>query len=174
MLSTDQKGSIAEITIAATAIKLGIDVYKPVNDGTRCDLVFDLAGKLTRIQFKWAAWQGETLIIRCYRRRRTRDWLLRRLCTQTRSMPFAVLLETDKCYYLPFHVFNGQPNIQLRLAPTRNNQRTGINWAEAYEFGATLRCPGAVAQLGERADGIREVRGSIPLGSTDLQLSEAR
>jgi hypothetical protein len=44
VLSTDQKGSIAEIMIAATAIKLGIDVYKPINDGTRCDLVFDLAG----------------------------------------------------------------------------------------------------------------------------------
>jgi hypothetical protein len=77
-------------------------------------------------------------------------------------------------HYLPFHVFNGQPNIQLRLAPTRNHQRTGINWAEAFEFGATLGSPGAVAQLGERADGIREVRGSIPLGSTDLQVFEAR
>jgi hypothetical protein len=39
VLSTDQKGSIAEIMIAAAAIKLGIDVYKPVNDGTRCDLI---------------------------------------------------------------------------------------------------------------------------------------
>jgi hypothetical protein len=103
VLSTDQKGSIAEIMIAATAIKLGIDVYKPINDGTRCDLVFDLAGKLTRVQCKWAAWQGETLIIRCYRHRRTRDGLLRRLYTADEVDAFAAYcLETDKCTTSPF------------------------------------------------------------------------
>jgi PD-(D/E)XK endonuclease len=175
VLSTDQKGSIAEIMIAATAIRLGIDVYKPINDGTRCDLVFDLAGKLTRIQCKWAAWQGDTVIIRCYRHRRTRDGLLRRLYTAKEIDAFAAYcLETDKCYYLPFHVFDGQPNIQLRLVPTRNNQRTRINWAEEYEFSATLGSSGAVAQLGERERGTLEAAGSSPAGSTELQLFEAR
>ena len=175
MLSTDQKGSIAEIMIAAQAIKLGIDVYKPVNDGTRCDLVFDLAGRLTRIQCKWAARSGDVLIVRCYRNRRTRDGMLTRKYSADEVDAFAAYsLELDRCYFLPFTASAGQRNIQLRLAPSRNNQRTGINWAEAYEFSATLGGPGAVAQLGERLDGIQEVRGSIPLGSTDLQLFEAR
>ena len=35
-------------------------------------------------------------------------------------------------------------------------------------FLAHVRTIGAVAQLGERLNGIQEVRGSIPLGSTDL------
>jgi hypothetical protein len=70
VLSTDQKGSIAEIMIAATAIKLGTDVHKPIDDGTRCDLVFDLGGRLTRVQCKWAARYGDVLIVRCYRNRR--------------------------------------------------------------------------------------------------------
>ena len=34
---------------------------------------------------------------------------------------------------------------------------------------ATGDCFGAVAQLGERRNGIAEVRGSIPLGSTSLR-----
>jgi hypothetical protein len=38
------------------------------------------------------------------------------------------------------------------------------------EFAATLRAPGAVAQLGERLAGSQKVRGSIPLGS----ISESR
>jgi hypothetical protein len=36
--------------IAWAATRLGIDVYKPLNDGTRCDLIFDLHGKLMRVQ----------------------------------------------------------------------------------------------------------------------------
>jgi PD-(D/E)XK endonuclease len=167
VLTTDQKGSIAEYGIAWAAIKLGIDVYKPLNDGTRCDLIFDLDGRLTRIQCKWASCQGDTLIVRCYRHRRTREGLLRRLYTADEVDAFAAhSIETDKCYFLPFARFNGQPNIQLRLAPTRNNQRTGVNWAEDFEFGATLARFGAVAQLGERDAGSVEVTGSSPVGST--------
>jgi PD-(D/E)XK endonuclease len=175
VLSTDQKGSIAEIAIAGAAIRLGIDVYKPLNDGTRCDLIFDLGGQLVRVQCKWAGRYGGVLRVACYRNRRTREGLLRRLYTADEVEAFAAYcLELDRCYFLPFASFPDQPYIQLRLSPARNNQRKGINWAEDYEFGATLGTPGAVAQLGERCDGIAEVRGSIPLGSTGTLLDEAR
>ncbi len=98
MLSTDQKGTIAETAIAWNAIRLGIDVYKPINDGTRCDLIFDLAGRLTRVQCKWAAFHGEILIVRCYRHRRTKDGLLRRLYTANEVDAFAAYSPaTDKC-----------------------------------------------------------------------------
>ena len=42
MLTTDQKGAIAEAAIAFAAVKLGIDVYKPLSDGTRYDLIIDV------------------------------------------------------------------------------------------------------------------------------------
>jgi hypothetical protein len=51
------------------------------------------------------------------------------------------------------------------LSPTRNNQSAGINWAKDFEFAATLGVLGAVAQLGERRDGIAEATGSSPVGS---------
>jgi hypothetical protein len=73
---------------------------------------------------------------------------------------------STRCYFHPYSAFPEQPCVQLRLGPTRNNQRRGIHWAEEYEFSATLGHPGAVAQLGERCHGMAEVRGSIPLGST--------
>jgi hypothetical protein len=63
-------------------------------------------------------------------------------------------------------VFDGHQQVSLRLYPTRNNQRDGINWAAHYEFAATLGRLGAVAQLGERRHGMAEVTGSIPVGST--------
>ncbi len=154
MLSTDRKGSIAEIMIAGTAVKLGIDVYKPVNDGTRCDLIFDLTGRLMRIQCKWAALNCDVLIIRCCRNRRTKDGLLRRVYAADEVDAFAAYSgDLDRCYFLPSGMCVGRAAIQLRVAPSRNNQRKGINWAEDYEFGARLASLGAVAQLGERLAG---------------------
>jgi hypothetical protein len=51
-LSTDQKGAIAESAIAHAAIKLGIGVYRPLSDGERYDLIFDLGERLERVQCK--------------------------------------------------------------------------------------------------------------------------
>jgi PD-(D/E)XK endonuclease len=52
-LSTDQKGALAELSIARDAIALGTGVYAPLGDGERCDLIFDLGERLERIQCKW-------------------------------------------------------------------------------------------------------------------------
>jgi hypothetical protein len=58
-------------------------------------------------------------------------------------------------------------SVERALAPTRNNQARGINWARDFELGATLaRLLGPIAQLGERVAGSDEVAGSSPAGST--------
>ena len=61
--------------------------------------------------------------------------------------------------------FDGRSVVSLRVAPPRNRQRGAINWARDFAFEATIGRTGAVAQLGERRDGIAEARGSNPLGS---------
>jgi hypothetical protein len=157
MLTTDQKGAIAEMGIAWHATQLGVDVYKPVSDGGRYDLIFDLRERLWRVQCKWASRYGDVLIVRCYSARRARGGLRRRLYSADEIDAFAAYnAELDRCFFLPYERFPGKANILLRLAPTRNNQRLGINWADEYDFAATLAQPrGAVAQLGERAAGSR-------------------
>jgi hypothetical protein len=81
--------------------------------------------------------------------------------------------EIAQCYFLPIDHFADRTFIMLRLAPTRNNQRRGINWAEEYEFGATLgRHHGAVAQLGERRAGSAKATGSSPVGSMEVGARE--
>ncbi len=45
-LTTNQKGAIAEMAIAQQAITLGLEVYRPVTEGGRCDLVFGLGNRL--------------------------------------------------------------------------------------------------------------------------------
>jgi hypothetical protein len=168
-MTTDQKGAIAELAIQLAATKLGIDVYRPVAEGGRYDMIFDLDGGPVRVQCKWASRYGDVLIARCSRCRRNRDGLVRRLYRREEIDAFALYcLELDRSFFVPISHAEGMQEIRLRLSPTRNNQSRGIHWADDFDFEATLRRhQGAVAQLGERMPGRHEVTGSSPVGSID-------
>ena len=99
--------------------------------------------------------------------RRAREGLRRRIYTSEEIDAFAAYCpENERCYYIPFGVLAARTQVHLRLAPSRNNQRLGIHWAENFEFAATLGAhDGAIAQLGERRRGTPKVAGSSPAGS---------
>jgi hypothetical protein len=54
----------------------------------------------------------------------------------------AYSLELDRSFLITSDQFAGRRSIQLRLSPTRNNQHLGINWAEEFDFAATIRSLG--------------------------------
>jgi hypothetical protein len=167
VLTTDQKGSIAELAIAQAALEVDVHVYFPMAEGGRYDLIFDVRGRLFRVQCKWASRYDDVVVVRCYRSRRNRDGLINRRYTADEIDAFAAYCaELNRCYFLPIEQFPYRRQIQLRLSPTKNNQELLINWARDFEFEAKLGGSGAVAQLGERSDGIRKAAGSSPAGST--------
>ena len=155
MMTTDQKGAIAEAAIAWFALKLGVEVYKPIADGGRCDLILGVDNRLVRVQCKWAQLEGDVINVRCYSCRRNRYGLVKRTYAPGEVDAFAAYCpQLDRCYFLPYELFNGQSQISLRVTPAKNNQSLGVNWASSYDFEATLGAgPGAVAQLGERRAG---------------------
>ena len=170
MLTTDQKGTIAETAIIARAVRLGIDVYRPVNDGLRWDLLFGSEMGFLRVQCKWGRRQGDVVVVTTSSARRTRDGIVRRTYSRDEiEVVAAYCAELDRAFLIPPDVFDGHPAVWLRLAPTKNNQRAGVRWADDFEFGATLgrHVLGAIAQLGERCHGMAEVVGSSPTGSTE-------
>jgi hypothetical protein len=143
VLTTDQKGDIAETAVIHEAVKLGIGVLKPVNDGLRYDLVLDVDGRLVRVQVKWAPRNNEVVVIRARSCRRTRQGLLHRRYTAAEVDAFAGYCpDLDRCYFLPIENFAGRAQVYLRLAPARNNQQVGITWAKDYEFAARLSLTG--------------------------------
>jgi hypothetical protein len=71
-MTTDQKGAIAEAAIALAATKLHIDVYRPVAEGGRCDMILGVGNDLLRVQCKWASLANDVVIIRSCTFRRTR------------------------------------------------------------------------------------------------------
>jgi hypothetical protein len=61
--SGNHKGAVAEAKIAAAAIELGVPVLKPMSEHGRYDLVFDLAGRLLRVQCKWATRKEDVVVV---------------------------------------------------------------------------------------------------------------
>jgi hypothetical protein len=161
VLTTNQKGAIAETRIIAAAVALGIEVYRPVAEGGRFDMIFAFAdASLARVQCKWARRLGDIVEVRAYSCRRTGTGFLYRSYTRDEIDAIAAYCaDTDRCYYLEAPMVEARRVINLRLAPTKNNQAAGVNWAADYELGA-------IAQLGERSAGSRKVGGSSPPSST--------
>ena len=86
-LTTDQKGAIAELAIAKAAIELGIDVYRPVAEGGRYDLIFELGNRLVRVQCKCASRYGDILVVRCYSARKLGTASFDARTSPAKSMP---------------------------------------------------------------------------------------
>ena len=138
VLTTNQKGAIAETAIAHEAIKLGIGVLRPLAD-MRYDLVFDTGAELLRVQCKWAARHGEVVLVRFYAGRRSSSGLLRTFYDRSEIDAFAAYCpDTRSCYFFPIAEVEGRRGALLRLSATRNNQSAGIRWAREYELGAKL------------------------------------
>ena len=77
VLTTDQKGVLAEQAAAFEALRLGLGVFVPLGD-ERYDLVLDLRPKLLRVQCKWALRRGDVVQIRTRRCRRGAEGLIHR------------------------------------------------------------------------------------------------
>lgn len=172
MLTTDQKGAIAETAVAHAAVKLGLGVSRPVNEGERYDLILDLRPRLLRLQVKWAPRAGDVIVVRAQSARRTREGLVTRGYSSTDIDGLAAYCpDVDRCYFLPARLVEQHRHFHLRLEPPRNGQRAGIVWATHFEFSQIdwanpEGCLGAIAQLEERLRGTQEVAGSSPASST--------
>jgi prevent-host-death family protein len=160
----NHKGNVAELAIATEAARLGLSVLKPLTEHERYDLVLGTAGRLLRVQCKWASRQGDVITVRLKSSYHspTRGYVT---ATYDDSEVDAIAVycgDLARCYLLPISLVAGRGAVTLRLSPARNNQRAALNLAAEYEFS------GAVAQLEERVAGSDEVRGSSPLSSTAL------
>jgi hypothetical protein len=159
-LTPTEKGAIAEAKIYAAAVEAGIVVARPLTEGRRYDLIFDLGSKPLRVQCKWAPRRGDVVVVRGGTCRYTPSGYVRTTYGVSEVDGIAAYCpELDACFYVPIDDIAGKAVTHLRLSPTRNGQRAGVTMADDHRLGA-------VAQLGERCHGMAEVVGSIPISST--------
>lgn len=162
MLTSNDKGNIAEAAIALEAIKLGIDVLKPVAEHGRYDLVLELDRRLVRVQCKWGSLDpdGGVVCVRVGGSRHTpRGYVTSTYSAEEVDAIGVYCGELAESFLVPIDVAAGKRQLHLRLNPPRNGQRACINLASEYRLGA-------IAQLGERSAGSRKVVGSSPTSST--------
>jgi hypothetical protein len=160
MLSTNQKGAIAEAQITAAAIELGLEVWRPAVEGGRYDLILDTGDRLLRTQCKWAQREGDVVVVRARTCRHTpRGYVWTTYDAAEIDGVAAWCPENGECYFIPIANIAGRGLMHLRLAPARNNQELLVHWASHYRLGA-------IAQLGERRAGSAKVVGSSPTSST--------
>jgi prevent-host-death family protein len=161
--STNQKGTVAELAVQMAAARLEIGVYKPLDEHSRADLLFEIGSDLYRVQVKWGGLTTNHDVIKVNlsgSRYSPQGYVYSRYSEHEVDL-FAVYCgELDRCFLLPIELCANRRAIFLRLTPPRNNQQACINLADEYDFA------GAVAQLGERRAGSAKVRGSSPLSST--------
>jgi PD-(D/E)XK endonuclease len=139
VLTTDQKGAAAELAIAHAAADLGVGVFKPLTDGERYDLIFDFRPRLMRVQCKTAVLKGDVLAVPCYSARRSRTGLVKRYYSASEIDAIAAYcVELRRSFFIPIDEIAGRSGVQLRLEPSRNNQRLGINWAKDFALEARL------------------------------------
>jgi len=139
-LTPSQKGAAAEAEVAAAAIRLRLQVLRPLGEGGRYDLAIDIGEKLLRVQCKWASRNGDVLSTRCITSRHTPHGYMRTTYTADEIDAVAAYApDTDRCYLIPVSEVEGRCVLSLRVAPTRNNQAQLVRWAKDYELENAIR-----------------------------------
>ncbi len=167
-LSPSRKGAIAEAELTSAALRLGVTVLRPIAEGARYDLAFDIGNRVLRIQCKWASRRGDvvTAFLRTSRHTPTNGYVHTTYSKAEVDACGLYCADLHRCFLIPIEDVAGATHVHLRLVLARNNQRRGVRMANAYDLAKMIRDLGAIAQLGERRAGSAKVAGSSPASST--------
>lgn len=115
---------------------LGVGFYLPFGENTRCDMVVELDGALTRVQCKTGRLrEGAVLFALCSHYGHHRNPQAVRRDYHGQVDYFAVYCpETTGVYLVPIRDLPGSRQAHLRVDPPRNNQRRNIRFAAPYEI----------------------------------------
>ena len=126
-MTTNQKGAIAEAAVVLAATKLGIEIYGPIAEGGRYDLIFVTTVSSSVFNASGPCVEERSSSFRAFRAvGALMDSFDRPYSASEIDAVAAYCMELDRCYYVPIERVDGHPSIALRLAPARNNQRRRI------------------------------------------------
>lgn len=139
MLDSKQIGNITELEVLTHMTKLGYQVSIPFGDRERYDQVWDINGKLLKIQVKTSSpVDNEISAIKfsCRSNTRTNGKTTHSRYTKEEIDCFATFWG-GKCYLVPIEECSTYK--QLRFTIPKNGQTKGINFAEYYEVEEVLK-----------------------------------
>jgi PD-(D/E)XK endonuclease len=139
-LTPSQKGAVAEAAITAAALQLSLVVLRPLAEGGRYDLMFDLEPELLRVQCKLARHRDSVLSVRLQTSRCTPSGYVRTSYTADEVDMIATYSpELHRSFLIPIDEAHERRSIHLRLEPALNNQMQGVKWARDYDFATMIQ-----------------------------------
>lgn len=140
-MRTDPKyiGEQTELQVLLKARELGINVSIPWGDGLRYDQIWDVNGKLLRIQIKTASVidEGTAITIPCKSTNRIHGKSVSQKYLPN-EIDAIVTIHNDKLYYIPVDQLCATEK-KLRFSIPKNKQFTAINWAVDFRVEVQLK-----------------------------------
>jgi hypothetical protein len=135
-MDTKLKGDIAEQAVTLFALKQGWGVLRPVGDRLPYDLVFDIDGKLVKIQVKsaWFDLKRQNYVVDTRRTKTNRRRMIREIYTSS-DFDFAVAYIEEKhiFYVIPVDEFVSYGSeIHLVEAEKRQRKPRSSEFREAW------------------------------------------
>lgn len=123
-----QKGTLAELRVAACLLANGWNVLIPYGENNRYDLVAERSGKFIRIQVKYVSPSNNGLNINCAS---SNNWSIKTY--QPEEIDYMAVYDSnsEKVYYIPVSAIN-KYKFKLRLNGSKNNQEKGVHFAEHF------------------------------------------
>ena len=137
-MDSNQEGNINQKAVELELEKLGALVYNKSGEGGKVDFLFTFDyKKWYRIQSKKASIYPSrskgTLWIKSIGHTRKDQKLISYDYVGVVDFISGYYAALDKCYLIPIDKV-GKRGITLRLLPTKNGQKKGINWAKDFEL----------------------------------------
>ncbi len=161
-MNTKHKGDIAEQAAVLHALKRGWGVLRPVGDNLSYDLVFDIAGRLVKVQVKsaWMDRKSRNHVVDIRRTKTNRRRMLREEYSES-DFDFAlVYLQEKDCFYVfPVKVFVSYAS-EIHMVEVAKRQRVpkSASYRDAWNLisqWATheVICAGSPVKFGEATGG---------------------
>ena len=134
VMDTNQVGKITELEVLSYIIKKGYSVSIPFGDKDRYDQIWDIAGKILRVQVKTCKWLDEehsAIEFACY----TVCNRVKHTYTKADIDVFATICD-GQLYVVP--VEECSVTKKLRFKSNQPNQ-PNINWAKNYTFEEVIK-----------------------------------
>ena len=131
-------GNITELEVLTYVSKLGYQVSIPFGDRERYDQIWDIDGKLLKVQVKTSREidNGAAAVFSCRSSRRSAGKNKNSRYQDTEIDYFATVWQ-GKCYLVPIQETSTEKI--LRFAPPKNGQTRGVNFAKDYEIEVILK-----------------------------------
>ena len=110
-MDSNARGGIAELEIAAAAVRLGVPVLKPLTEHGRYDLAFEIGRRLLRVQCKWAGLAEDRRTVKVHMRRSRctpNGYVLSSYAEHEIDLLAAYCGDLDRCFLLPAAVVAGR------------------------------------------------------------------